>query len=155
MTSRDVIIRAATIEDLRAIDRCAKLAYRKYVERMDKEPAPMHADFKQLVASNAVSIAIKQDSFAGFVVFYEQDQHMHLENVAVQPDLAGQGIGRKLIEYVEHQAVISGISRIELYTNEMMHENFGLYKHLGFEETDRREEDGFKRVFFSKLYQAS
>jgi len=150
MPTQEVMVRSATTEDLPNIKHCAKLAYQKYIERMQREPAPMHADFAKLIDRNAVAVATSGHKFAGFVVFYKRDNHTHLENVAVQPELAGQGIGRILITHVEQQAIKHGITRIELYTNEVMHENFGLYKHLGYTETDRREEDGFNRVFYSK-----
>lgn len=110
----------------------------------------MHADFAMLVKGNDVSIASTDNGFAGFVVFYVRDDHMHLENIAVLPELTGQGIGSKLISHVEHQANMQAITKVELYTNEAMHENFGLYKHLGYAEVDRQEQDGFNRVFFSK-----
>jgi hypothetical protein len=31
-----------------------------------------------------------------------------------------------------------------------MHENLELYPRLGYRQTDRRVEDGFERVYFSK-----
>lgn len=150
MSQSDIHIRLATIKDLPDIQRCVKLAYTTYIERMEQEPAPMRADFSQLISLHRVSVATIDQAFAGFVVFYERGDHIHLENVAVQPALSGHGIGRSLFAYVEQQAISKGFSKIELYTNEMMHENFGLYKHLGYVEIDRQEEDGFNRVFFSK-----
>jgi len=75
---------------------------------------------------------------------------MHLENVAVLPHHAGQGIGKQLINHVESQAVAGGLDRVELYTNEMMHENITMYPLLGYVETERKTQDGFNRVFFSK-----
>jgi len=151
MIKSNLIIRLARSDDLADIDRCAKKAYAKYVERMAREPAPMHADFADQIDRGVVSIAIMDNAFAGFVVFYQQDEHIHLENVAVLPELAGRGIGQKLIGHVEQHAIDTGIKCVELYTNEAMHENFGLYVHLGYTEIDRREADGFQRVFYSKL----
>ena len=39
---------------------------------------------------------------------------------------------------------------MRLYTNARMTENLSLYPHLGYVEVERREEDGFDRVFFEK-----
>jgi hypothetical protein len=44
---------------------------------------------------------------------------------------------------------------VTLYTNEAMVENLRLYRRLGFVETDRRVEDGYRRVFFRKSLDAS
>ena len=38
----------------------------------------------------------------------------------------------------------------QLYTNELMHENIDWYRNSGFREIARREEHGFKRVYFEK-----
>jgi hypothetical protein len=39
---------------------------------------------------------------------------------------------------------------VTLYTNEAMVENRRLYARLGYAETGRRVEDGYRRVFFRK-----
>ncbi len=37
-----------------------------------------------------------------------------------------------------------------LYTHEGMTENIGLYEYLGYIETDRRTEKGYRRVYMRK-----
>ncbi len=47
-----------------------------------------------------------------------------------------------------------GAVYFQLYTNELMHENIDWYRNSGFREIARREEHGFKRVYFKKtIYQ--
>lgn len=43
-----------------------------------------------------------------------------------------------------------GFDTVTLYTNERMTENIELYKKLGFEETERRLEKGYHRVYMRK-----
>ena len=43
-----------------------------------------------------------------------------------------------------------GAVSYQLYTNELMHENIDWYRNSGFREIARREEHGFKRVYFEK-----
>ena len=117
---------------------------------MNQEPAPMHADFKSKIELNQVHIALCESLFAGYVVFYRENNHMHLENVAVIPECAGKGIGRGLVDYVEKIAREKHLDAIELYTNEAMTENLTLYPKLGYLETERKQQDGFNRVFFRK-----
>ncbi len=81
----EVVIRSALGSDLEDIRRCTKMAYSKYIERLNREPAPMHADFSTLIARGCVDIAMFKNTFAGYVVFYYQGDHAHLENVAVLP----------------------------------------------------------------------
>ncbi len=143
-------IRLAKPTDTPAVEACARLAYQPYVKRMQQKPAPMIANFTLQISDGFVWVAIKNNSIAGYVVFYPLANSMHLENVAVLPSMAGMGIGKQLIEHVEQQACAQNIYRLELYTNEMMHENINMYVHLGFTEIERRSQGGFNRVFFEK-----
>ena len=54
------------------------------------------------------------------------------------------------MSFAEEEALRRGLQTIELYTNVKMTENLELYPRLGYQETDRREEDGFSRVFYRK-----
>jgi len=111
----------------------------------------MIADFASAVAAQQVLVAYSDESLLGYVVFYQTGDSMHLENVAVYPDVAGSGIGRQLISQVEETAKSQGLKSVELYTNEAMTENLMMYPALGYEEFDRRVESGFNRVYFRKF----
>ena len=143
-------IRKATISDLGEIEACAIAAYTRYVERIGREPAPMVADFSTSIEKGHLYVAQEDDQVVGFVVFYARQDHVHLENVAVAPGFQNRGIGSKLIGFVEQQAQQDDYNRIELYTNASMTENLELYPRLGYEQFDRRIEDGFDRVYFRK-----
>lgn len=143
-------IRSALETDLADIQACARKAYGKYVLRMGGEPAPMHADFASQIAEGCVDVATCESRFAGYVVFYPEGDHIHLENVAVLPEYSGRGIGKHLIEHVECAAREAGYEAVELYTNEAMTENLAMYPKIGYIEVDRRRQSGFNRVFFRK-----
>lgn len=150
MYGESLQIRVATADDLDDVRSCAHAAYSKYIERMDRDPAPMLADFANQIARGQVYVASRGTSFAGYAVFYGEGDHLHLESVAVVPAQAGKAIGKKLIEYVEQSARESGLHAVELYTNEAMTENLAMYPQLGYIETKRKQQDGFKRIFFRK-----
>lgn len=145
-----VQIREAIETDVTDIHLCAQQAYLKYVQRMDREPAPMHADFAGQIARGCVSVAVSQSSLVGYVVAYPEGSQFMLESVAVMPDLSGRGIGKLLIEHVEKTAKHAGYKTVELYTNEAMTENIAMYPKLGYVEVGRKLDDGFNRVFFRK-----
>jgi ribosomal protein S18 acetylase RimI-like enzyme len=75
---------------------------------------------------------------------------MFIENVAVHPDYQRRGLGRRLMAFAEQEARMAGVDEMQLYTNEAMQENIALYQHLGYEEMERREHEGFRRVFMRK-----
>ena len=151
MDNKTLCIRLATADDLHNIKTCARLAYTKYLARMDRHPAPMVVDFARQIALEQIYVATSGSLLSGFVVFYKKSDHIHLENIAVIPESSGKGIGKALIEFVEQCAHDAGINAVELYTNEVMTENIAIYTKLAYVETERKREDGFNRVYFRKL----
>lgn len=145
------MLRKAIATDETAIRLCAEAAYRQYVALIGKAPAPMTADFRSQISNGWVRVAENETgAVQGFVVFYQRQNNMFLENVAVHPVAAGKGIGRDLISLCEQTARRLGLGAVELYTNEKMAENLSIYQHLGYVETGRRKEAGFNRVYFEK-----
>jgi ribosomal protein S18 acetylase RimI-like enzyme len=143
-------IRRATLDDCANVRSCAQAAYSKYIDRIGKAPAPMGADFAAQIEEGIVHVALLGLQFVGYVVFYRQGDHVHLESVAVLPEQTGKGIGKELLCYVERAARLDGLKAVELYTNEAMVENLAMYTRLGYREIQRKHHAGFKRVFFRK-----
>ena len=146
-------IRPALPGDCAAVRACAEAAYAPYVERIGRKPAPMVADFAAQIAAGQVRVLVEDGEISGFAVFYPRGDHLHLENVAVHPSRRGRGHGQRLIAFVEQEAQRLELAAVELYTNEKMTENLLLYPRLGYQETGRWEDDGFRRVFFRKSFE--
>ena len=86
----------------------------------------------------------------GVIVLMSEEDSLLVENVAVSPAAQGNGYGRRLMEFAEQQARSRGLSRLTLYTNEIMTENLVIYSRLGYRETARRTEGGYRRVYMEK-----
>lgn len=145
------IIRPASSADRPAVERIVRDAYTKYVARIGKPPGPMCDDYAQRIADRAVWVLIASGEIAGILVLLDEDDHLLLDNVAVEPRHQGKGVGRALIAFAEQEARRRGHAEIRLYTHQAMHENIALYPRLGYEETGRGEQAGFPRVFFRKM----
>ncbi len=146
-----VTTRRARAADSAAVAEVATRSYLPYVERMGgHRPAPMDADYAAAIARDLVWVAEVGTQLAGFVVLVDQPTVTLLENVAVDPDWQGRGIGQLLIALGEEHARSTGKHAVQLYTNAAMRENRRLYGRLGYAEVGRRWEDGFDRVFFAK-----
>lgn len=145
-----VQIRRAKPAGEAAIRSCAEAAYARYVPRIGRRPAPMDTDFTAQITQGAAHVAVVGGRVAGFIVFFPNGAAMMLDSVAVHPDAAGQGVGRRLIGHCESVARGAGSETVQLYTNAKMTENLRLYPRLGYHEVDRRTEDGFDRVYFEK-----
>ena len=144
------MMRAAVPDDVRAIEALVRSAYSKYIERIGKPPAPMNADYRQLVGEGDVWVLELDGDVVGLMILRSEADHLLVSNVAVSPAHQGRGLGSKLLAHAEAQARQRGLREMRLYTNELMHENLVVYGKLGWTEYDRAEQDGFRRVFMKK-----
>ena len=110
----------------------------------------MDADYAALVAARVVTVAEVDGAPAGLIVLVAKPDHLLVENVAVDPERQGHGIGRALLAFAEARAAELGLDELRLYTHVKMTENQALYARLGYREVERRAERGFARVFMSK-----
>ena len=143
-------IRRAVPGDVRAVSAVVQAAYAPYVPRIGREPAPMTADYESLVTAGEVWVGETDGRVVGVLVIRASGDALELENVAVDPVEQGLGHGRALVSFAESRARECGLAAVELYTNEAMAENIELYPRLGYIETGRRVEDGYRRVYFRK-----
>ncbi|MFQ5954173.1 MAG: GNAT family N-acetyltransferase [Kiloniellales bacterium] len=143
-------IRQAIPADEAFIVGCVEAAYEKYVPRIGKPPAPMLADYASLIRAGVVHVLEHRGAPAGVIVMAPGDGHLFVENVAVVPSHHGLGLGRALMAFAEAEALRRGFTEVRLYTHERMTENLGFYRRLGYRVTGRREEDGYRRVYFRK-----
>lgn len=145
------MIRQANERDLVAVRACAIEAFSQYVQAIGKKPAPMSSDFETQIANGWIYISEADNGdFAGYITFFPEEDHLHLESIAVLNRFVGKGHGRSLVRFCENEARQRGFKAVELYTNQLMTANLEIYPKLGYRETDRREDQGYKRVFYRK-----
>lgn len=143
-------LRPATAADAPAIARCVEAAYSHYIERIGEPPGPMLDDYPQVVRDHRVFVVESGGEIAGAIVLVEERGGILLDNVAVLPSRQGEGIGRRLMLLAEEEARRLGYNCIDLYTHELMTENFALYARNGYVEVERRTEKGFPRIYMRK-----
>lgn len=146
-----LILRAQT-PDIPPIQRITTAAYTKYITRIGKPPAPMTANYTTLLTTHDVFVLrpSEHDLLVGSIVLRAEGSKMHVNNLVVDPDAQGRGYGRILLNCAEDWARMKGCEEMALFTNVKMFENFGLYAKMGYEEVERRTENGFERVYFRK-----
>lgn len=147
-------IRSATLADVDEIRACVDAAYHHYIPRIGKPPGPMLADYAAAVRDHQIWVSEHGDRIAGVLVLIPGDGYMLLDNIAVHSDYQGQGIGRRLLDLADREAVRQGFPELRLYTHQLMTENIDLYRRTGWEEIGRGEQDGYPRVFFRKRLMA-
>lgn len=146
------VIRPARMSDLPEIERVVDQAYRGYVARIGRKPAPMLDDYGALIAAGRVQVLESAEigGVCGILVLIPQADAMLLDNVAIAPQAQGRGYGRRLIACAEQAAIDAGFHLLRLYTNEAMTENIALYAGLGFRQTRLATEHGLRRVYMEK-----
>ena len=146
----ETILRRASEDDLPAIKELVDAAYTKYVERIGRPPAPMVQDYGQLLTTSRVWVIDCATTLVGLLVTEDKGDHLFLDVIAVAPDTQGSGFGRKLMDRAELDAAEQGLTEVRLYTNQAMTENLTFYPTLGYRETHRGGQDGYRRVFYTK-----
>ncbi len=143
-------IRPAVAADAARIAAIVEAAYRPYLERMDRRPAPMDDDYAARIAEGLTFVLEEDGEIGGILVLETHADHLLLDNLAVDPARHSQGLGRRLLAFTEAEARRRGYGTVELFTNEVMVENIAFYRRLGYVETGRRQDRGYDRVFFRK-----
>ncbi|MFF2053417.1 GNAT family N-acetyltransferase [Leifsonia sp. NPDC058194] len=146
----DVTTNPAGPEDVPAIEALVREAYEPYIARIGRPPGPLGDDYAAIVADGRALVARRDDRVVGLLVTSLHSDHLLIENVAVGASERGSGLGAALLGIAEERAREAGVGQVRLYTHEKMTENLAYYRRRGFEETGRRTEDGFSRVFFAK-----
>lgn len=144
-------LRLATSADHDAIVALVNAAYDKYIERMGRKPGPMLQDYRHVLAQEIVYVLELAGQVSGLLVLKPEPEYLWLDNIALAPQAQGQGYGKQLMQFTEQFAKERGLHEIRLLTNEKMTENIERYTRWGFVEMERKEEDGYRRVFMRKL----
>ncbi|MEU6659179.1 GNAT family N-acetyltransferase [Streptomyces sp. NPDC046821] len=150
-------VRLATADDVPAVKAVTDAAYHHYIERIGVVPAPMQADHAADVAAGRVYVVEGEGAGAGadagvvgLVVVEPHEDHLFLDSIAVHPDAHGQGVGRRLLHFVDEHARALGLPEVRLYTNALMWENQKIYPRYGYEVTERRVDGPYDRVHYRK-----
>lgn len=141
-------IRPATAADVPAVKAVTDAAYHPYIERIGVVPAPMEADHAAEVAAGRVHVT--GGPVVGVLVLVPYEDHLFLDSIAVHPQAAGQGVGRRLLAFVDERARSLGLPEIRLYTNAMMWENQRIYPRYGYEMVERRVDGPYDRYHYRK-----
>jgi ribosomal protein S18 acetylase RimI-like enzyme len=141
-------IRPATAADVPAVRAVTDAAYHPYIARIGVVPQPMEADPAADVAAGRVFVT--GEPVTGLVVVEARADHLFLDSIAVHPDAHGQGVGRRLLRFVDAHARALALPEVRLYTNAMMWENQEIYPKYGYEVVERRVDGPYDRIHYRK-----
>ena len=140
-------IRKAPLKDSCGLQECMESAYTTYQERMGgARLPPMDLDYALEIQGFPTWVATYDGKVVGGLTLMFEDQYATIANIAVHPGFQGQGLGGGLMMFAETAAKENGYSELRLATHVLLTENVALYRHLGWQETDRDA----KRVYMAK-----
>jgi ribosomal protein S18 acetylase RimI-like enzyme len=143
-------IRPGVRDDIEVVGGLVVRAYEGYVAEIGGRPAPMDADYAETVRDGTLFVAEELGTVVGAIVLVPAGGHLSVDNVAVDPGRQGAGIGRALLDFAERRARELGLAELRLFTHVLMTRNQRIYGLLGYSEDERRTDNGFERVFYSK-----
>ena len=144
-------IRRANLNDLDSIENCINRAFKQYIPLLGKKPSSMNTDFNPIIQNGWVFVTEFESKIVALMVLRKEIDHIELRSVAVDPHFQNRGFGKQILDFVEKKTLDAGFSEIRLYTSARLPRLIEYWNNLGFEETGRRTEGGYYRVFMSKM----
>lgn len=127
-----ITIRQAGRADLLAVFRIEKTVF--------AQPWPF-ASFEQFVGEPGFLVATQDEAVVGYAVSNVMPNHGreigHLKDIAVHPQVQGEGIGRALLERVLLTLSVEGAHMVKLEVRERNEAAQSLYDDIGFEAVRR------------------
>jgi ribosomal protein S18 acetylase RimI-like enzyme len=143
-------LRPARSDEAAAVAALVEAAFSRHVQAVGRRPAPMDDDHAVRIARGEQYVSEDARGLASSIVLVDNGDHLVVNNVAVRPDLQGQGLGRELLAFAESEARLRGFPEVRLHTNAAMLDNIAMYPKLGYTEVGRETRSGFHRVLFIK-----
>lgn len=81
-----------------------------------------------------VVVALDASESLGFGIMKYHDEEAHLLLLAVRAERVRQGIGRALVDWLEHSALVAGIGRVSLEARASNANARAFYLRLGYRE---------------------
>lgn len=143
-------MRVATVSDLGAVIACADGAFGSFSRRRNKRDGKPDGDLTSQIEEGSIHLSCDGARVLGYISLWPVADHLFVDTVAVLPSHHGQGRGSHLLAFAENEALRLGLGSVRLFTKENMADNLVFYRHRGYRETGRCDDDGFSRVFYSK-----
>ena len=133
-------VRLATVADIEPIASVLRQAFSEY-EALYTPAAfaattPTAGQLRQRWPEGPVWVALLGDQIVGTVAAVAKAQGLYLRSMAILPAARGQGLGKRLLQQVEHLARAEGHHRLFLSTTPFLRAAIQLYEQFGFQRTE-------------------
>lgn len=147
-------IRRAACGDADAVHALTRRAYAKWVGALGREPLPMTTDHRRAVRDDRVDMAFESGRLVALVHVVDRPGDLLVENLAVDPDCQGRGLGDALLAHAERVGADAGKPAVRLYTNALMTGNTAFYEARGYRREREEPFGNGVRVHLVKMLSA-
>jgi ribosomal protein S18 acetylase RimI-like enzyme len=133
------VIRLATEEDAVEVARLM-IGFRDWWQRDEPDDAAFEAGVRRLLGDPNTDYLLAGDPAVGVCqlryryAVWTESEDCHLEDIFIEEEARGAGVGRELVEAAFERARERGCARMELDVNEANPEALRLYRSMGFED---------------------
>jgi len=153
-----IVVRRAKPEDIEGIHTVIKLAFEDYRKTGYREAAIQSAiisksEIQQRINEELMLVAEADKQIAGTVTGEIDCESMLVKTLATHPGFQNLGVGTRLMEELEKEAVEAGCYKISLFTTPVMKSAIHLYEKLGYEREGvlKKQFHGIDLIAFGKI----
>lgn len=133
-----LVIREATNADIdwmRKIETAAgQLFLKTEMPQIAHDAPPERRVYRTAITKQRAWLALYQGWPAGYLIAKDLDGDLYLDQLSVDPDFSGKGIGAELIDHAEEIARRNALARLTMFTFRDVPWNAPYYLRLGFEQ---------------------
>ena len=144
------MIRHARLSDLQQLRYLAQTAFAPSAPGVRGRREPLRADLRELVEHEDITVFMVRNRVRGFICYHIDGPDLHIEALAVSARQRRRGVGRQLLDQADRDGLEQKCRRAIFHSNAAMFENLAYFRAKGFEEIDRRTENGFERVYMER-----
>lgn len=125
--------RRAGKSDAAAVRQLTRAVYAKWVPLIGREPMPMKVDYDEAILNHWIDLAELEGSLVGLIEMIPNADHLFIENLAVAERMQGKGLATALLQHAEQLARKSGLTEVQLATNQAFESNLVFYRNRGYQ----------------------
>ena len=150
----NIFLREATEQDIPEIVRVVHAGFEQYRGRLDP-PSGAHDETEETIHAKmnrgGAVLAIADEQTVGCVLYEREDDHIYLGRLAVLPSHRQNGIGSRLIAYVESRTRKLGYAHVRLGVRLVLKENLAYFENLGYRIVSYAKHPGHDEPTFADL----